>query len=694
MKTRNKTITLSLAAVFSCAFSLLLTHPSFADIDGGLIIPDEIIITKNEGGRFIYDEWNKDTQKNEQKIEVIPKGTKLLSTRTYKDESGEGYYYIDNYNNHWGKISVNDAVYADDYFDMDKFKNSESFGRYEGRQSFYIIDDGACFYAGPSERYGKNEDNYCLPQGIVANSEISDSYWAYFEYDSHSGWVDYGRFGNAHVGLISDSEYTISFITTQEEIILKETPSENSKDAARFSVAQFTTIPTIYYTGFMRNPYWRYIQYGQYSGWYLFDPSKYTEATKYENSYEKNLTKHDTKLYRTVDLNEEIGIIPQNEKINISYSSSPERSDQIRYYVQYGELMGWVDSNQIAFLAKENGGHKTVQLQYEQPLYDSVDGKDTGEKVVPGTYTIMYYTTEYANRNDSSTGTTWYYIGKQIGESWSSEFDEIGWIKALSDEDIKELEEKRKEDAKKAREAALAEYEAKYSGEKRIDNKEENKETEKKENTDTIILLIIGFGILSASIITALILAKKHKKNKEGASGDDGDDSEKSGEKAEENKPNSNEDDAENESKIEEASDENEPNSEENSGENEQNSDEDNAENKPESEKEAEENDPDSERDENETDQDFDDISGEIAENREENGNENSEEEEKSSEENESYFEKELEKIEKETEEKSDEIDQNFAEIEEEIEPNSEKEQDKSSKKFTKKQIEKEKEDE
>ena len=717
MKTRNKTITLSLAAVVSCAFSLLLTHPSFADMGAPYVFPQKVIVSRENGITAHYTEY--DQGKTEEKEIWIPQGTILTKTYSYTDNTTKKEMMDTKYENHPLTIELDDVSYVDNEFNIDSLKDSADYSYITTPLTKYIINDEVYLYKGPETKYGKVDDEYHLPAGIIVTSNLHDGMWMYVEYDNHSGWIMYNQLfsDNAGTANIATGE---PILTVKENIELKDTPDSNGKVIASFKAPQLTEIPTLYYFNASRFTVWYYVSYGQYSGWYYLDrENEYIDAHRPDGD-SRSIVIRETNLTEKVESDKPIASVSPNTEVEIVYVATKgvyEKAES-KYYINYGNVSGWVNAGDIATETYNNGrlGNKT--LEFAQPIYETVDGAETPNVAEAGSYDVLC---SYIAKDGPTTDdrVIWYLLVKNTsnnaGDYRYGQYEKIGWIKSMSEEEIeakKEQEEKELEEQMKKNRVLEEEDLEEY-----IKNHYSEPEPEKPEEFENFIVwMIVGFGVLSVSIIIALILAKKHKKNKENASDGGGDDSEKSEEKAEENKPNSNEDDAENESKIEEASDENESNSEENSGENEQNFDEDNAENEPESEKEAEENDPDSERDESETDQDFDDIPGDIEENREENGNENSEEEEKSSEENESYFEKELKKIEEESEKKSDEIDQNFAkmedeiepnttkiedeiepgivETEDEIEPNSKKEQKKSSKKSAKKQMKEGGEDE
>ncbi len=706
MKKSNKTIALSLAVVFSCVFSLLLTHPSFADIDGpysflrdyeygnssGIVT---IRVTNPEGAdlfRLGYDD--QDYSRRYEFEKHVPYGT-ILNIASY---SRQDYASIREENT-WLEVKLED-IEPTEPFDFSKAKESDKITR-------YVSNEKGCLYKGPDYLYGKVDDKFCLPKGIAISSTHYDQVFMFVEYEGHSGWVAYNDAIPTSHDLVSYASKENHTVYSIEKNYLYHN-LEDEEPFYSFEVPELTEIQFKYWE--YSSPFDKsfYVEYDGREGWIKNDIG--SEDVYYDYMY----TTSDVVLYTSINNPTEIVTIPAFTEVENKFQTTKGKFKR-GYYLTVGEKSGWFlncttspySDGPCDELASEGDfayarDKMVLELKNKKIIYTNINGEETGEYFDIGKYKMKY---QVQNVGDWY----WYYI---------EDDNHSGWIRVGRTDDSVVLSSAA-EPKKETEELLIPESFMNENTNERDNNRDEDKENIEQSRGDEgnlLIFLIIGFGILSTSIIIALILAKKHKKNKENASDDGDDNSEKSEEKAEENKPNSNEDDVENESKIEGTSDENESNSEENSGKNEQNSDEDNVENEPESEKKAEENNPDSERDESETDQDFDDIPGEITENREENGNENSEEEEKSSEENESYFEKELKKIEEESEKKSDEIDQNFAKMEdeiepnttkiedeiesgiakmeEEIEPNPEKEQKKSSKKSTKKQMKEGGEDE
>lgn len=386
--------------------------------------------------------------------------------------------------------------------------------------SQYIINDESYLYKGPNERYGKNDDEYHLPSGIVVTSTYYDGVWMYIEYEGHTGWIyHYNTFAekNPKTANLATEEYNNTFVTTLDRIELKSAPSKDSEIVATLDVTPLTTIPVLYYFSTSKTASWVYVSYGEYSGWYYKDILDYNVAFRKENGRDSCITIRETAATDTVKSDTTSFTIPANTKLIIPYYAvnNPYVGDDDKEYVEYtlnnNKLSGWINSNDVALTTYYDGKYTEKILDRDQPIFDTVKGVETGKIAEAGTYDAVYY---YKIRNtDTDEDEVWYYLRKN-NPSAQYGWEEIGWTKALSDTEIEALEalEKQKQEEMET-----------------VVNKEESVEVEvlveedpnantREQIISTIVWLLIGFGLLSATIIIVLIVQKKHETTKDNSS--------------------------------------------------------------------------------------------------------------------------------------------------------------------------------
>ena len=491
---KNNRIPLIIGMILSAlAFSpLLFTCNSYADISAPIIYEFDIIITNPNGAKARIN------SSSSEEI-VIPVNTKL--TVTYKQSNGDKTTFFTEYNDRPVIVDGSDADYAENNFDLSTAEEKKPLSQ-------YIITDESCLYKGPDERYGKNDDNYCLPANIVISSTRYDDVWMYIEHDGHSGWIE-------HYNLFQKNPKTANIaindtlITTRDKIELKDSPYEDGKVITTIEVYPLTEIPILYYFSTSKYISENYISYGEYSGWFHKDVTGYDIAfTEDKNTIKQGITIRDIKPSTTPDSDPEpeAKTIPANTEFKVLYSTGTFKSPKsyIKTTVEGQNIEGWIDDTDRANSTEQNYKYRTVQLEVDQPIFDTVQGTETGEKVEPGTYAIFYF---YYFRND--TKETWYYIAKETSKDRNGlqQYDTIGWIKALSDEEVKELKEQREKEI----EEAITNQEPKES-ESLTETEPAHDENNLAKDVITIIIWsLVGIFYVIIVIVIILVIYKKRK---------------------------------------------------------------------------------------------------------------------------------------------------------------------------------------
>ncbi|MBR3368705.1 hypothetical protein IKG45_02845 [Candidatus Saccharibacteria bacterium] len=550
MKKRNK-LTLILTALFF-AFSLtpFFSVSTYADISAPYVYEYDVIVTKQGGAQLLESRY--DQEKNKivyDEVITVPEKTRLTVVYDFSSADGEKMMSVE-YEGRNYLIRASDVGYADDTFDLSTISKASS------PLSVYTVNDESYLYKGPNERFGKVDGEYHLPAGIIVSADYYDGLWMYVEYEGHSGWIKHMHawVGDRNTASIATDKWNRTFVTTRDKIDLKDAPNEDGKTIATLDVKPLTEIPVLYYIPSGKFSTYVYVSYGQYSGWYHKDSTTYDVAFQTENASE-GVTIKETKITSVVDSESDSSTIPANTEFNVLYTASKGwyGQDGTKAYIrtksnnnQFSE--GWIDGKGYATGTYKDGKYTEKVLNYDQPIFDSVDGKETGEYAKAGAYEILYYYTKASGDQENTNTETWYYLGKQKKNSYDHEI--VGWIKDLSNDEIKELEKAKREELEKQMENEDPDDLVLYKIPDEIDPKATM--------IPTIIWFLVGSIVVSISIIVALAIAKHIKKSKET------DDSEpKTDEKSEENEPKSEKSDDETKEEPEEEAGENSENREE-----------------------------------------------------------------------------------------------------------------------------------
>lgn len=477
---------------YTYSFDVVVTNP-----DGAKTIKPRTVSVGSDGKQVISDE----------ETVVIPVGTRLTIVSYYTDSNGVGKMSLGYQDEKCRGCTINsaDVDYAEKDFDMSTLTKNPPI-------SVYTITDDVYLYKGPHERYGKNDDNYHLPAGVVVTSVYYDGLWMYVEYEGHSGWIyHYTTFNNnSKVADVADDEWSRSFITTREKIELTDSPYDGGKVIATIDTKPLTELPVLYYIPLSKFNSKVYISYGQVSGWYYRKSASHDVASR-GGQTEKAMTIKDTYLANFVDSESGDVAIPANTKAEILYTSGVTRDDT-RYYIRSivdgRTVEGWTDGNDLAenFFTTENG-YREMKLEYEQDLFDVVGGK-SGKKVEAGVYYALYYYRAITGEGDGAESESWYYISKQKTGTNGVEYETLGWIKTLTDDEIEKLyKEKEKQLEERMSNRDLGETETYVNfGDKKSDNPE-------MQILEVIIWFIVGFCLVVTPIVIVFVIIKKRQKN-------------------------------------------------------------------------------------------------------------------------------------------------------------------------------------
>lgn len=496
MKKVNKFLKFMIAAVMIFPVLTFFRMDTYADMGAPYVYSYDVIVTNPNGA---------EAKKGNETI-TIPNGTRLTISYDYTNQDDESYM-ITSYDDENFKsftIRASDVDYAESEFDMSSISKSSSIAQ-------YILTDESCLFKGPGERFGRNDDNYCLPANIVVSSIYHDDLWMYIEHDGHSGWIYYYNVYNKNpkTANLATDEWSKTFITTRNKIELRNTPYEDGEVVATINVEPLSEIPVTYYFSTGKFTSEVYIVYGQYSGWHLKNTANYDVAFRSKDYRDSGITIRETKVTEDVDSDLGAYTVPANTEFRVLYTSGNgsynQGEDKSYVRISSGNTTreGWIDGKDYANDTIYQNDYQKKTFDYEQPIFDAVEGRESGT-IEAGTYNTLYYYSIFTNDNiERKTDVeTWYFISNEDGEK-------LGWIKSLSDKEIRELEEKRREEL----EELMANEEPEDLYTYPISSSDEWAKSTNDQIKNVMIWLVVGFGVIAATVITSLVVIKKKREN-------------------------------------------------------------------------------------------------------------------------------------------------------------------------------------
>ena len=485
MRKINKVIIPAAVLTATTIAPLAVSTETYADIGLPYTYPYEVVVTNPDGAKS--EKCNVDT---------IPKGAKLNVVYDYTNQDGETWMYVND--EVYGRCYVNrsDVDFADTTFDLSSVPEATPLSQ-------YILTEESYLYKGPNERYGRNDDNYHLPAGIVVTSSYHDDVWMYVEYQGHTGWIyHYNIFQKSpKTANIPTDEWSRTIIPTHSTLELKDSPFEDGEVKNVISVEPLTEIPVSYYFNTSKFNGEVFIKTDQGSGWYSKNSMEHNVAFHTSEYNNKGITITDTSLMKDVDSEESFYTVPANTEYTASYYVGNGYMVEMFYIkanVGSTVIEGWANQEDLANAL--NGNEKDRTFDSEKQLYDKVNG-DPIDVLEAGTYRIFNYHPVEDKENNSRY--YWYYIGKQQSDGT---YEKLGWIKDIDDGEIQEIEKKKEESVLIT-----------------ITNEEPEVyvypiDEEPTQDTDgqiknVLLWSLAGAGVLAIVIISSLLIVKKRKAN-------------------------------------------------------------------------------------------------------------------------------------------------------------------------------------
>ncbi|MCR5832879.1 MAG: hypothetical protein K6G36_03050 [Candidatus Saccharibacteria bacterium] len=496
-KTNKLALGLSLASAAVAAVPVILPRRASADMGAPYAYTFELVITNPNGAQC------KDG--NGKTVKTLANGAKFKAMQDYGDTVSsnkiESYYVIDEQ----CSVSPQDISMANKNFDLSTIEKETS------PLKQYVINDEAYLYKGPGEQFGKVDDNYHLPKGIVVSADYYDGYWMYTSYEGHTGWINHFNIFQKHPNTadIATSEWNSNIITTRNKVELKDTPYEDGKVVATIETTPLTELPVLYVFNLSKYESQVYISYGDKAGWYHKNSLSYDIAFSVNNNYSYAMVakEGEATVSEFVDSGATIATIPASVEVRKIYTSNTASTNPNFYfedetersYVEWrdeaGRHTGWVDN--IVLADSISTGTKEQYAEIDRPILDAVNGKEIGETIAAGS---RYYADYYYRVSDDEV---WYHI--------SFKNDTItGWIKGAPKAEIEELEKQKGKAIEDAITNPIPDIPT-YDYAEAHDN-----------STMTMIWLLVCAGLLAAAV-TALIIIRARRSGEKTAGDKDGD---------------------------------------------------------------------------------------------------------------------------------------------------------------------------
>lgn len=288
----------------------------------------------------------------------------------------------------------------------------------EEEKSYYVATNDVCLYKGPSTRFSKLDDGYCLPSDIIVTTKYYDDLgWSYFEHDAHAGWAMVRRSDSPESQQqFAERATNNDIFTNVGDLELHPTP---------YSEEIIATIPAepfsdVKYDYSIYNQYYiaYHVSLDDVSGWYVPGGIAYVDE-KYISIFSDSMN------ITTLDGSDVICTVPKDKELYGYYSFST-LGDNPTYYYYAKELTaspdentckGWVLANAYGISrTPEHRGEFNKRTVENAPvsLYDLPDSDNVVATVPAGEYRYDFYYQDYS-------GNTWYHLKEGQFVGWANE---------------------------------------------------------------------------------------------------------------------------------------------------------------------------------------------------------------------------------------------------------------------------------
>lgn len=289
--------------------------------------------------------------------EVVKYDTKIKITQ---EMNGKGFF--DFGDDKWAYIDLDDIRAYNTNIDLTEFKKEEEKKKLLAYGDVYL-------YNGPSEVYGRVNNEVKIPTGEIIEYEYHDDYWCYVTYNGVSGWIQM-RVVNAKFASEEEKEKVkvVSLSNSKEKIILNNNieylyigPYSDEKVNVNIPKntileSEFVAIPNTY--GAAPGPTRTlYVRYNDVSGWITY---KHEFSNLYTDIV---LNSNGAILYKEGNTNSEILFtIPYNVEVNVFLTNY----DYVKGFqkIEYNGLIGYV---------KEEDFDETIN---DKPIEPEEDDKE------------------------------------------------------------------------------------------------------------------------------------------------------------------------------------------------------------------------------------------------------------------------------------------------------------------------------
>ncbi len=332
----------------------------------------------------------------------------------------ENEYGMTNYNGKSCYIKLSDLRAVSE--------ETEPVGEKVVSKKYYVWEEGAYLYKGPSKAYDKVDGNIQIKPGTTVTCKYSENHvgWGYVEYNGVKGWVyiyqcyKYTPYNEvSHLVDISEGN---TKIYTLKDITLENSPTKREK--TNIVVPAFTEVQYKY--EYMYNPHKKYIciEYNGKEGWHEIEEiDNLSIAYNCKNKNISLIAVKDVPIYEKFneENNNVIGTILAKEECDVIYASNYYYGDESWCYVHYNDISGWVNTKGEDYLISVRYNYDLINDNYFEYttdrdfiIYDNVNGIET-DVIIPKD-TVLNKKYAYTDNNSS----WWSYV---FNDKYS------GWIK-------------------------------------------------------------------------------------------------------------------------------------------------------------------------------------------------------------------------------------------------------------------------